>query len=111
MSSTYLKPITKTTKNSRYTMALVLLTLLVSPTLFHPSAANSKRVVTTSSPLPDAPTNAFQQQPIPQEMFGAYFLADQGFGSKLIVHNQRIDLPVTVSPVLLGDRGREIPLD
>lgn len=111
MLSTHLKPITQSSKNTRYAIALVLLTLLIGPTLIHPSAANSKRIVTISSPSLDAPTNILQQQPIPQEMFSTYFLTGEGFGSKLIVRNQRIDMSVDVTPILLVDRGREISLD
>jgi hypothetical protein len=92
------------------TLSILLILILVGPALIHPFAYNN-RMINRSSLSAEASTTVLQQQPIPQEMFGAYFLNGQGFGSKLIVRNQRIDIPVTINPVLLVDEGREIPLD
>jgi len=92
-------------------MALLAITLLIGPTLVSAFSVTANKPFTRRSQPSFTPSAFPQADSINQELFGAYFLNGNGFTSKLIVHNQRIDVPVTVTPVMLVDKGREIQLD
>ena len=92
-------------------MALLAITLLIGPTLVSAFSVTANKPFAKRAQPPFTPPLVPQVDPINQELFGAYFLNGNGFTSKLIVHNQRIDVPVTVTPVMLVDKGREIQLD
>lgn len=91
-------------------MALLAITLLIGPTLVSAFSVTANKPFTRRSQPPFTPSPVPQVDPINQELFGAYFLNGNGL-SKLIVRNQRIDVPVAVTPVMLVDKGREIQLD
>ena len=98
-------------RKQKLLMALLAITLLIGPTLVSAFSVTANKPFAKRAQPPFTPPLVPQVDPINQELFGAYFLNGNGFTSKLIVHNQRIDVPVTVTPVMLVDKGREIQLD
>ena len=111
MLSPYIKSVSKKRVTPQYLGLILSLILLIGPALIASSSGTPRRLSIRSSSSVFAPTPLPQKQPFNQEMFGMYFLRGRGFTSKLIIHNQRIDTPITVTPVLLVDKGREITLD
>ena len=90
--------------------AVFLINLLIAAQFLPPLLAASP--IKNQVPVPHVSLSALPQTGyFDQEIFGPYFLTGDGFTSTLIIQNRRIDLPVTVRPVLLTEGRKEIPLD
>ncbi len=89
----------------RRVLALLSVLLLAQPTSLPAAAASPQQGSVEPAPLPPTAT-----APESFDTYVPFFKTNQGFSTTLFLRNGHVRTPATVTPVLLADGGRQVPL-